>query len=234
MPAFLIVDEPQALEGYLKDFQLETGAQIFTASTREQALPYLDRKELSAIILDFTVNLPDRSSFYFEIVTIPTLMHVPCLVLADRRTVKDVEKLLHRPQDRVILKPVTGAILSRETALLLNLPRRVSLELMVRVYPEGSDSPFPLRGKTINISSNGMLLRLGGPLPLKARVRIELIMENEPFVLFGIVRREERLYNEYAYGIELQAIAKGNPKRFFELYGVELTLPANQASSGTI
>jgi CheY-like chemotaxis protein len=233
MPTFLIVDEPSAREGYLRDFQLETGAQVLTASSREEALPFLERKDLSAILLDFTTNLSDRSAFYFEVVTIPALTHIPCLFLADRRTVRDVEKLIHRPQDRVILKPVTGAILSRETAILLNLPRRVSLELMVRVYPEGSDSPFPLRGKTVNVSSNGMLLRLGGPLPMKGRVRIEFVAGNEPFVLWGVVRREERLYNEYAYGVELVALSKGNPNRFRDLYGVELNLPQAQASSGS-
>lgn len=228
--SFLIVDEPHELGAYLEEFKLHLGVPVFTASSRDEALPILASQNLAAVILDFTTNLPDRSSLYFELITIPKLSTTPCIFLPNRDTLRHAQKLIHRPEDQIILKPISGAVLSQETASVLRLPKRVPLELMVRVYLENQDSPFPIRGKTINVSSSGMLIRTSQSLPQDATLSIAIALPGgDTLKMRGVVRRSVSFYTEHAYGIELLEISEGDPLRFADLYGLRLEVKRRQA-----
>lgn len=229
---YLIVDDPGALKGYLEEFQLTTGAQVFTARNREEGLLYLDPQKILLVILDFTRDFPDRSSLYFEIVSLPNFSTVPCLFLPDRGTVKHVEKLIHRPEDRIALKPITGAQLAQEVSAILKLPLRKPLELMVRIYLESGQTPFSLRAKTVNMSSNGMLVRLREELPLEGLVQILITLPGGAVLrLRGVVRRHQVIYNEHGYGIELLEVLEGDPRLFAQHYDLKLELLRRAAQS---
>ncbi len=226
----LIVDRPEGLRRYLDDFRGHSGSVTITAATREEALDRFDEGDISAVILDFTFDHAAHTAIYFDLLAMPVHHGTPVVFMVDRSTEPTVRKLMQRPIDRMVGKPISGRRLAEATREALNLPTRRSVELLVRLYRMDGNDPFPIRAKTLNMSSGGMFVQTQVNLDIGQHLRVAIrLPDSEGTVeLETILRRKETMGQDIGYGLQVVRLLSGDPSALQMAYGVDFAPRTSQ------
>lgn len=226
----LIVDRPEEFRRYLDDFRGHSGSVVITAVSREEALDRFGEGDIALVILDFTFDHAARTAIYFDLLAMPVHHGTPVIFLVDRNTEPTVRKLLQRPIDRMVGKPISGRRLAEASREALNLPSRRAVELLVRLYRMDGGDPFPIRAKTLNMSSGGLFVQTQVHLDIGQRLKVAVrVPDNDAVIeLETILRRKETMGQDIGYGLQVVRLLSGDPAAMQMAYGVDFSPRAGQ------
>lgn len=103
---------------------------------------------------------------------------IPLLFLADRSNPEEVDLCMSAGCNDVVFRPLHRSELDSRIERLLAIPPRRSVETLTRIELSERERESTMLGRTVNLSSTGMLLQVDGTLPPAARVMLQFFLED--------------------------------------------------------
>ena len=230
----LIVDDDAASCGFMKDVLLHaTGIGVLALTDSRAASTLLGKEKFVVILLDYQMPSPDGPELARLTRHSGLNQMTPIIMVSDDQSTSAISHgfeagahfFLYKPVDKTrllrLVRAMQGAVEHERRRF-----RRVPLHARVRVQLEHA----ALEGETIDVSLNGMLVRLPEPVPAATAVRVSLYSPNNGGVPITGSGSVVRMLTGNRCGIQLNRLAPVESGRLQDLL-LPMILKADDAPS---
>ena len=216
----LVVDDDAASCDFMKEVLIHaTGMEVLALTESKAAAPLIADEKFAVILVDLQMPSPDGLELSRIARKNGVNQMTPIIMVSDDQSTSAISHgfaagahfFLYKPIDKArllrLVRATAGAIEHERRRF-----RRVPLQARVRLQYDHSES----EGETIDVSLNGMLVKMRAPLPSPLPVRVSLYAPNNagmPITGSGSV---VRALSGNRFGIQLNRLAPTESSRLQE------------------
>lgn len=214
----LIVDDEPAMCLLMQDVLESTGMHSLTLTRGADAPAHLQSEKFDVVILDFRMPVPDGVDLTRQIRRLGINQMTPVILVSDEQHLAAMSEgfeagasfFLYKPIDKSrLLKLVraTQGSIEHERRRFRRVPQRSRIQLQF----DGRH----LEGETVDVSLNGMLVKVHPTLPAGSSVHFSLFLNPgaEPILGIGTVMR---VIGVDQVGIQIDRLSKSESGRLHE------------------
>jgi DNA-binding response OmpR family regulator len=214
----LIVDDEPAMCLLMQDVLESTGMHSLTVTQSADAIAHLQSEKFDVVILDFRMPMPDGIDLTRQIRRSGINQMTPVILVSDEQNLAAMSQgfeagasfFLYKPIDKSrLLKLVraTQGSIEHERRRFRRVPQRSRIQLQF----DGSH----LEGETLDVSLNGMLVKVRPTVPAGSSVHFSLFLKpgTEPILGVGTIMR---VIGVDQVGIQIDRLTKSESSRLYE------------------
>ncbi len=225
----LMVGFERTVRGRVGESLAPLGHRLSAAGDGPRALRLTSRRRFDALLVSHPLAGAPTSRFLHDVRDPESACRTSPLVLVAPETHRrDAETYLGRGATRVLALEQVADALPEVLPPLLEVARRASLKVPIRVEVLGQAFPRRVFCETVNVSTSGMLLRVPHTLPCATELRFELFIPGLAEPVCGqarVVRRTEQRGEPYpGIGVRFVSFAGAD----FEILAARLTREPRQ------
>ena len=176
---------------------------VLTALSGTEGLQKARAEQPQLVVFGFDLFDMTAPEFCREIRSDPEMKTMSLLLVCERENAAHADLCLSAGCNDVIFRPLQREELDAKVAKLTAIPSRRQLRTITRIEVSLENNGRFILGRSVNISSNGMLLEVDRVLPGEGRVRIHFYLPGDPkpMQLNGEVLRAEFTGTMAKYGV---------------------------------
>ena len=212
--ALILDDEPGTCE-FIRGVLSSNGMEALTLTKSATAAGHLWAEKFSIILLDLRMASPDGIELARRVRNSGVNQHTPIVMISDDEDPGAVSEGFEAGANFFMYKPIDQARLVkliRVTQGIIKHERRRFRRVPLRSKVQLTSGQNDLEGETIDVSLNGLLVKLDGVFPLGTRVQVCLHLSTgaEPIVGSGCVMR---MVGKNQMGIQLDRLSDSESRR---------------------
>jgi CheY-like chemotaxis protein len=210
----LLVDSSRGAVAYQETLLRRRDAQVITALAGTDGLQLARDERPELIILGFDLFDMLAPEFCREIRGDPSTRGSSLLLICERNSGHD-DLCLSAGCNDVVYRPLQRHELDAKVAKLTNIPARRQLRTMTRIEVSLEKNGRFVLGRSVNISSHGMLIEADRVLPGEGTLRVQFYLPGDPrpFVIHAEVLRAEYSGNAARYGVRFASAGEEERER---------------------
>lgn len=194
---------------------------VITALSGTEGLGKARNERPQLIVFGFDLFDMTAPEFCREIRSDPDIKSMSLLLVAERDNAEHADLCLSAGCNDVIFRPLQREQLDEKVSRLTSIPSRRQLRTITRIEVSLENNGRFILGRSLNISSNGMLLEVDRVLPGDGKVRIHFYLPGDPkpMQIIGEVLRAEFTGTMAKYGVRFVAAddeQRGRIERFVQ------------------
>ena len=203
----LLVDHSRGALLFQETILRRRKAVIVTALSGVEGLQKAREERPQLVIFGFDLFDMTAPEFCREIRSDPDIKSISLLLVCERENAEHAELCLSAGCNDVIFRPLQREELDEKVSRLTSIPSRRQLRTITRIEVSLENNGRFILGRSLNISSNGMLLEVDRVLPGDGRVRIHFYLPGDPkpMQIMGEVLRAEFTGTMAKYGVRFLA-----------------------------
>jgi CheY-like chemotaxis protein len=176
---------------------------VLTALAGSEGLQKARAERPQLIVFGFDLFDMTAPEFCREVRSDPEMKAMSLLLVCERENAGNAELCLSAGCNDVIFRPLQKEELDEKVSRLTAIPSRRQLRTITRIEVSLEKNGRFILGRSLNISSNGMLLEVDRVLPGDGRVRIHFYLPGDPkpMQIIGEVLRAEFTGTMAKYGV---------------------------------
>ena len=176
---------------------------VLTALSGSEGLQKARTEQPQLVVFGFDLFDMTAPEFCREIRSDPEMKTMSLLLVCERENAAHADLCLSAGCNDVIFRPLQREELDAKVSRLTSIPSRRQLRTITRIEVSLENNGRFILGRSVNISSNGMLLEVDRVLPGEGRVRIHFYLPGDPkpMQLSGEVLRAEFTGTMAKYGV---------------------------------
>ena len=176
---------------------------VFTALSGAEGLQKARAERPQLVVFGFDLFDMTAPEFCREIRSDPEIKSISLLLVCERENSAHAELCLSAGCNDVIFRPLQREELDEKVSRLTSIPSRRQLRTITRIEVSLENNGRFILGRSLNISSNGMLLEVDRVLPGDGRMRIHFYLPGDPkpMQIIGEVLRAEFTGTMAKYGV---------------------------------
>jgi response regulator RpfG family c-di-GMP phosphodiesterase len=180
---------------------------VFTALSGTEGLQKARSERPQLVVFGFDLFDMTAPEFCREIRSDPDIKTMSLLLVCERDNAAHADLCLSAGCNDVIFRPLQREELDEKVSRLTSIPSRRQLRTITRIEVSLENNGRFILGRSLNISSNGMLLEVDRVLPGDGRVRIHFYLPGDPkpMQIVGEVLRAEFTGTMAKYGVRFIA-----------------------------
>jgi len=179
----------------------------FTALSGAEGLQKARAERPQLVVFGFDLFDMTAPEFCREIHSDPEIKSMSLLLVCERENAAHADLCLSAGCNDVIFRPLQREELDEKVSRLTSIPSRRQLRTITRIEVSLENNGRFILGRSLNISSNGMLLEVDRVLPGDGRLRIHFYLPGDPkpMQIIGEVLRAEFTGTMAKYGVRFIA-----------------------------
>jgi len=180
---------------------------VFTALSGTEGLQKARNERPQLIVFGFDLFDMTAPEFCREIRSDPEIKTMSLLLVCERDNAAHADLCLSAGCNDVIFRPLQREELDEKVSRLTSIPSRRQLRTITRIEVSLENNGRFILGRSLNISSTGMLLEVDRVLPGDGKVRIHFYLPGDPkpMQIIGEVLRAEFTGTMAKYGVRFVA-----------------------------
>jgi len=180
---------------------------VITALSGAEGLQKARAERPQLVVFGFDLFDMTAPEFCREIRSDPEIKSMSLLLVCERENAAHADLCLSAGCNDVIFRPLQREELDEKVSRLTAIPSRRQLRTITRIEVSLENNGRFILGRSLNISSNGMLLEVDRVLPGDGRVRIHFYLPGDPkpMQIIGEVLRAEFTGTMAKYGVRFIA-----------------------------
>jgi response regulator RpfG family c-di-GMP phosphodiesterase len=176
---------------------------VVTALSGGEGLLKARAERPQLVVFGFDLFDMTAPEFCREIRNDPEIKSMSLLLVCERENSEHADLCLSAGCNDVIFRPLQREELDEKVSRLTSIPSRRQLRTITRIEVSLENNGRFILGRSLNISSNGMLLEVDRVLPGDGRVRIHFYLPGDPkpMQILGEVLRAEFTGTMAKYGV---------------------------------
>jgi response regulator RpfG family c-di-GMP phosphodiesterase len=176
---------------------------VVTALSGGEGLLKARAERPQLVVFGFDLFDMTAPEFCREIRNDPEIKSMSLLLVCERENSEHADLCLSAGCNDVIFRPLQREELDEKVSRLTSIPSRRQLRTITRIEVSLENNGRFILGRSLNISSNGMLLEVDRVLPGDGRVRIHFYLPGDPkpMQINGEVLRAEFTGTMAKYGV---------------------------------
>ena len=211
----LLVDHSRGAMLFQETILRRRGTSVMTALAGSEGLVKARAERPHLIIIGFDLFDMTAPEFCRAIREDELTRSVSLLLVCERENAQHGDLCLAAGCNDVIFRPLQKQDLDARVARLTTIPARRQLRTITKIEVSLEKDGRFLLGRSMNISSNGMLLEVDRVLPGEGRVRLHFFLPGDarPLQLDGEVLRAEFAGAMAKYGVRFVDTSDGDRER---------------------
>ena len=176
---------------------------VITALSGAEGLQKARAERPQLVVFGFDLFDMTAPEFCREIRSDPEIKSMSLLLVCERENSAHADLCLSAGCNDVIFRPLQREELDEKVSRLTSIPSRRQLRTITRIEVSLENNGRFILGRSLNISSNGMLLEVDRVLPGDGRMRIHFYLPGDPkpMQIIGEVLRAEFTGTMAKYGV---------------------------------
>jgi len=176
---------------------------VLTALSGAEGLQKARAERPQLVVFGFDLFDMTAPEFCREIRSDPEIKSMSLLLVCERENSAHADLCLSAGCNDVIFRPLQREELDEKVSRLTSIPSRRQLRTITRIEVSLENNGRFILGRSLNISSNGMLLEVDRVLPGDGRMRIHFYLPGDPkpMQIIGEVLRAEFTGTMAKYGV---------------------------------
>ena len=133
------------------------GLSLFTVSSAEEALSLHKREKVDLIVADLDIR--GTGDKLCSLIRNDASLKSVSFIMVCRNTTPDLERCANCGANAYIAKPSDPVLLLEKVSALIDIPKRASMRVLLKVSVKGSFKDQGFFSTSVNISSSGILLQ---------------------------------------------------------------------------
>ena len=211
----LLVDHSRGAMLFQETILRRRGTSVMTALAGSEGLVKARAEQPHLIIIGFDLFDMTAPEFCRAIREDELTRGVSLLLVCERENAQHGDLCLAAGCNDVIYRPLQKQDLDARVARLTTIPARRQLRTITKIEVSLEKDGRFILGRSVNISSNGMLLEVDRVLPGEGRVRLHFFLPGDarPLRLDGEVLRAEFAGAMAKYGVRFVDASDGDRER---------------------
>ena len=211
----LLVDHSRGAMLFQETILRRRGTSVMTALAGSEGLVKARAEQPHLIIIGFDLFDMTAPEFCRAIREDELTRGVSLLLVCERENAQHGDLCLAAGCNDVIYRPLQKHDLDARVARLTTIPARRQLRTITKIEVSLEKDGRFILGRSVNISSNGMLLEVDRVLPGEGRVRLHFFLPGDarPLQLDGEVLRAEFAGAMAKYGVRFVETSDGDRER---------------------
>lgn len=221
-PRVLIVEADRKVLDFLTHYLNQLGAETHPTTSGEEASQLINEHEFDGVFVAFTLPEMNGLELAERIRWSKSNSRCPIVLITDSIEAKTLKQCFRAGINFFLEKPVTASqlhvLLNATRGLMLQERRRYQrVAVQIPTLCEWTLQSFPQAsaGETIDLSSNGVLLRLRHVPPPEAVVQMKFNLPGDPQP-FNLTARVTRITPDQQVSLAFSGLTKGQRGRLME------------------